>query len=166
MDNTINANEAQSQVQNAKPKNNLNVKEQIVAIISLVLGVIALALSFFPQIFMSVETIATIAIVFAMICMLKEKKILISILAILMSICAIITSEFIGYQININEGDETTILDGKESGDKKNEELSKDVEISIGDFVIKRYDDGSFSDPDNIESTYLPVSIKNISKKR
>lgn len=124
---------------------------------SLVLGIIGVCTSFVPIINNLSFILGLIAVIFGIVSLIKKASKGIAIAGIIIAIFAMIIT--INSQKQLGESIDTAVNDfnntiGTIAGDKTEEILANNVDVTLGDFSVKK---GSYG----ITETELPVTVKN-----
>lgn len=129
---------------------------------SLVLGIIALCTSFIPIINNMSFILALIAIVFSIVALAKKASKGMAIAGIIISIISVfmvVNSQKLFVDTIDTAVNEFSDNMGQMTGDKTDEILANNVDVSVGDFSVKN---GSYG----ITDTELPVTVKNKSSEK
>ena len=129
---------------------------------SLVLGIIALCTSFIPIINNMSFILALISIVFSIVALVKKASKGMAIAGIIISIISIfmvVNSQKLFVDTIDTAVNEFSDNMGQMTGDKTDEILANNVDVSVGDFSVKT---GSYG----ITDTELPVTVKNKSTEK
>lgn len=139
--------------------NQENVKTKSgLATAGLVLGIIAICTSFIPIVNNASFVLGVLAVIFAIICLVKKtskgKVIAALVLGIVSIIITLALQSSWGKSIDKISDD----LD-KATGNKTEDVLKKDLDVTIGDFTVKTDDIG-------LQDTELIVTVKNKASKK
>lgn len=132
------------------------------AIVSLILGIVGIVLSFIPIINNGAFFIGIIAVIFGIIGLVKKEKKGLSIAGLILGILAVVIT--LGMQSAASKAidDATSKLDkttDDATGENTEDILKNDVQVDIGAFTAD-------SDEYGITTTTLPVTVTNISKEK
>lgn len=128
---------------------------------ALVLGIIAVVLSFIPIVRFVTYGLAPLALIFGIISAVKKKSVGVSIAGIVLAVAAIILT--IALQAATVKAVDTVVekaskdLDNM-TGENTADLLGSDVDVTLGDFVIEK---GDF-----IDDYKLPVTVRNKTDKK
>lgn len=128
---------------------------------ALVLGIIAVVLSFIPIVRFVTYGLAPLALIFGIISAVKKKSVGVSVAGIVLAVAAIILT--IALQAATVKAVDTVVekaskdLDNM-TGENTADLLGSDVDVTLGDFVIQK---GDF-----IDDYKLPVTVRNKTDKK
>ncbi len=138
-------------------KQDVEIKKSGLASAALVLGIIAVVLSFIPIINNAAFVLGVLAIIFGLIPLFKKRRVAIAIVAIVLGILSIVITlnmqksvgdalDKVGEEINKTVDDST----GKNTDDI----LKSDIQVDLGEFTVSQGEYG-------IQNSKLIVTVKN-----
>lgn len=138
-------------------KNDEELKRSGFATAALVLGIIAVVLSFIPIINNGAFVIGVLAVIFGVIPLVKRRRVAISIIAIVLGILSVVITlsmqKSIGDALDKVDKDMTTSIDNS-TGKNTDDILKNDVGVAIGKFTVTADEYGT-------QSSKLVVAVTN-----
>ena len=136
---------------------NKEIKKSGLASAALVLGIIAIVLSFIPIINNAAFVLGVLAVIFGLIPLMKKRRIAIAIVAIVLGILSVVIT--LAMQKSVGDaldkvGDEISTSLDNSTGKNTDDILKNDVQVDLGAFTVT---EGEFG----IQSSKLVVTVTN-----
>ena len=138
-------------------KNDVELKKSGLASAALVLGIIAVVLSFIPIINNAAFVLGVLAVVFGLIPLLKKRRVAISIVAIVLGVLSVVIT--LNMQKSVGDaldkaGEEINKSIDDSTGKNTDDILKNDVDVKIGKFTVTEGEYG-------IQNSKLVVTVTN-----